>query len=126
MNTQHNAGVAMHIGRYSDSVAVTSSAKILFVSGTPGTNLDGTLPIDFETQARLAWDNVIRILASADMQVKDIVKLTQTLIRREDLDAYRAIRNDYLGELRPASMLSFVDGLIWPEILIELELIAAR
>ena len=126
MNTQHNIGVAAKIGTYSDAVEVPGTARWLITAGTPGTNADGTLPEDFATQARLAWENVMRTLHSADMEVKDIVKLTQTLIRRSDLEAYRAIRNQYLGEARPASMLSFVDGLIWPNILIELEIIAAR
>ena len=45
---------------------------------------------------------------------------------RTDPSADVRMLGDYLGELRPASMLSFVDGLIWPEVLIELELIAAR
>lgn len=60
------------------------------------------------------------------MGVSHIVKLTQTLTRREDLKAYRDIRNQVLGDARPASMLSFVSELVMPQMLIELEVVAAK
>ncbi len=66
------------------------------------------------------------MLEAAGMDVGDIVKLTQSLIRRSDLEAYRAIRNEHLGDARPASMLSFVSGLATPGMLIEIEVVAAR
>lgn len=42
------------------------------------------------------------------------------------LEAYLPIRARFLDGARPASMLSFVNELVWPEMLIELEVIAAR
>ena len=57
--------------------------------------------------------------------VEHIVKLTQHLVRREDLVAYRDIRARHLGDCEPASMLTFLPGLVWPEMLIELEVVAA-
>ena len=80
----------------------------------------------FANQAELAWQNIVRILAQADMGVADIVKLTQHLIRREDFAVYREIRTRYLGDHAPASMLTFLPGLVWPNMLIELEVTAAR
>lgn len=66
------------------------------------------------------------MLQVAGMGVEDIVKITQYLTRRSDLEAYRPIRSKYLGAARPASMLSFVDELVWPNMLFELEIIAAK
>jgi 2-iminobutanoate/2-iminopropanoate deaminase len=126
MNSQHNVGVAANIGAYSDAVEIPKNARWLYTAGTPGLNADGTLPEDFETQATLAWENIIRMLHRVDMGVEDIVKVTQSLIRRSDLEAYRPIRSKYLGDLRPAFMLSFVNELVWPKILIELEIVAAK
>ena len=102
------------------------NSRWLMSSGTPGIDAAGKLPTDFSSQAVLAWENVLRILADADMGVNDIVKVTQTLIRRSDLEAYRPIRSRFLGEARPAMMLSFVNELVWPGMLIELEVIAAK
>lgn len=122
----HNAGVAQRIGTYSDAIEVPDNARWLMTAGTPGLRADGTLPEDFSEQATLAWENVIAILRTADMSIRDIVKVTHYLIRRSDLEAYRPIRSRFLGDARPASMLSFVTGLVWPEMLIELEIVAAR
>ena len=126
MNIPRNAGIATHIGKYSDAVEVADAKRILYVSGTPGIDDErGELPEDFVGQAELAWKNIIAILAAADMGVEHIVKLTQHLIRREDLAVYRDIRSRYLGTCEPASMLTFLPELVWPEMLIELEVVAA-
>lgn len=127
MNIKRNAGVARHIGSYSDGVEIVDAQRILYVSGTPGIDHEsGDLPDSFSEQAELAWTNVIRILGEADMGVEDIVKLTQHLVRREDLAAYREIRSRHLGDCAPASMLTLLPGLVWPNMLIELEVVAAR
>ncbi len=133
MHTQRNIGVASRIGAYSDAVEVQYGAGYggnggswLMTAGTPGLAADGNLPPEFTAQATLAWENVIRILKDANMGVQDIVKVTHYLIRRSDLEAYLPIRTRFLDGARPASMLSFVNELVWPEMLIELEVIAAR
>jgi len=127
MNRIVNAGIAARIGSYSDAVEVSGAARVLHTSGTPGIDPQtGKLPAGFADQAELAWRNIEAILAEAGMGVEHIVKLTQTMIRREDLAAYRDVRTRHLGEHRPASMLSFVSELVWPDMLIELEVIAAK
>lgn len=126
MNVQHNIGVAEKIGKYSDAVLVPENSRWLFTAGTPGLSADGVLPDDFTSQATLAWENIIRLLHEADMDVHDIVKVTQILARPSDVEAYRPIRSHFLGDAKPASMLSFVNQLIWPTVLIELEIVAAK
>lgn len=129
MQRSIQAGIAARIGKYSDAVEVTDGQgmRTLYVSGTPGLDAQtGHVPEDFAAQADLAWRNLEAILAAADMSVDDIVKLTQTLTRRDDVTAYRDIRERHLGTHRPASMLSFVSGLVWPQMLIELEVVAVR
>jgi len=127
MNRNINAGIARHVGTYSDAVEITDARRIVYVSGTPGLNSDsGKLPESFAEQAELAWKNIVQILSEAGMGVADIVKLTQHLIRREDLARYRDIRTRYLGKCAPASMLTFLPELVWPDMLIELEVVAAK
>ena len=126
MKKSINVGVAAKLGKYSDAIEVGAGVRWLYTSGTPGLNEDGSLPPDFETQAELAWKSIIAMLHAADMDVEDIVKINQSLLRREDLDSYRKIRNVYLGDARPASMLSFIRELVMPGMLIELEIVAAK
>jgi enamine deaminase RidA (YjgF/YER057c/UK114 family) len=95
-------------------------------SGTPGLSAAGDLPNDITGQAELAWHNVMNLLAKADMTVADIVKVTQYLTRAEDIQGYAAVRTRFLGDNRPASMLLVIPQLVWPEILVEVEIIAAK
>lgn len=126
MHKVHNVGVAAHIGSYSDALEIAPGARWLVTAGTPGLAADGKLSEDFATQATLAWEHVVRMLQAADMGIADIVKITQYLVRRADLDAYRPIRSRFLGAARPASMLLFVEELVWPNMLIEIEVVAAK
>jgi 2-iminobutanoate/2-iminopropanoate deaminase len=125
-HTLHDIGVARRIGTYSDAVEVAANLRWLFTSGTPGLSAAGELPKDIAGQAELSWKHIIRMLERADMTVADIVKVTQYLTRSEDIAAYAGIRKRFLGDNAPAFMLLVVPRLVWPEILVEVEVIAAR
>jgi 2-iminobutanoate/2-iminopropanoate deaminase len=55
------------------------------------------------------------------MGPEHLVKVTQYLVRIEDLPLYPPIRVKWLKDNRPASMLVIVPGLVRPYILIEVE-----
>jgi 2-iminobutanoate/2-iminopropanoate deaminase len=120
-----NVGIAARIGKYSDAVEIAAGKRQIHTAGTPGIRKDGSVPETFEEQADLAWRNLIEILNAADMGVENLVKITQYLVRKEDLAAYPAIRLKHLGDHRPASMLSVVTFMVRPEILFEIEAVAA-
>jgi enamine deaminase RidA (YjgF/YER057c/UK114 family) len=126
MHATHDIGIARHIGAYSDAVEVDSDLRWLAVSGTPGMTADGTVPENFEEQATLAWSNVIAALEAAGFGVHDLVKITQYLTSADDIPAHAAIRSQFLGTARPASMLLVVSALPWPQMSIEVEAWAAR
>lgn len=125
-HTLQDIGVASQIGKYSDAVEADANLRWLFTSGTPGLPADGTLSDDITVQTKLAWQHVLRMLEKADMTVADIVKVTQYLTHAEDIKAYAKVRTEYLGDARPASMLLVISQLVWPEILVEVEVIAAK
>jgi 2-iminobutanoate/2-iminopropanoate deaminase len=54
------------------------------------------------------------------------VKVTQYLTRAEDIAAYAKVRKRILGDVKPAFMLLIVPQLVWPDILLEVEIIAAK
>ena len=119
-------GVASQIGIYGDAIEVAPNMRWLITSGTPGLSVASGLPDDTAGQAEIAWQNIVNLLAKADMTVADIVKVTQYLTRAEDIKAYAEVRARFLGENRPASMLLVIPQLVWPEILVEVEIIAAK
>ena len=125
MNTRHDVGVANQIGKYGDAVEVPPGSRWLITSGTPGIGLGGEVPSGIEAQTELAWTHIEVMLKSSGMSVHDIVKVTQYLICAEDIPAYARVRNGFLGDARPASMLSVVPALVRPNFLVEVEVIAA-
>lgn len=60
------------------------------------------------------------------MEVADIVKVTQYLLREADIPAYAKVRSKFLGDARPASMLLVIPALVRPEFLLEIEIQAAK
>ncbi len=122
----HDIGVASQIGSYSDGIETASGLRWLHTAGTPGLGPQRDLPPDIEGQAELAWKHILTLLERANMGVEDLVKVTQYLTRAEDIPAYVKIRKRVLGEVKPAFMLLVVPALIWPEVLLEIEIIAAK
>jgi 2-iminobutanoate/2-iminopropanoate deaminase len=126
MATRHDIGIAAQVGTYSDGVEVPQGARCLYTAGTPGLAADATLPADIAGQAEIAWTHIGTLLERAGMTVHDLVKVTQYLLRAEDIPAYAAVRKRFLGDARPASMLLVVPALVRPDFLLEVEIVAAR
>ena len=52
--------------------------------------------------------------------------VTTSLTNARDITGYAKVRGEVLGDMRPAFMLQVVTQLIRPEVLVEVEIIAAR
>jgi 2-iminobutanoate/2-iminopropanoate deaminase len=124
-HTIHDTGVAKNIGRYSDAIEAAAGLRWLYTAGTPGMSKSGELAEGIEAQSRLAWANVLEALERAGMTAKDLVKVTTSLIRAEDIPVYARVRSEVLGDIRPAFMLQIVTGMVRPDILVEIEVVAA-
>jgi 2-iminobutanoate/2-iminopropanoate deaminase len=117
-------GVAAHIGKYADAVAISGGGGTqIFVSGTPGLCEDGTLPEDFADEARQCWANVETALGKAGATLTDIVYMRQWVTSRDNASAYLAVSKEVIRH-HPAAMFSIIDGLVWPNIRVEVEVTA--
>jgi enamine deaminase RidA (YjgF/YER057c/UK114 family) len=112
--------------RYSQAVRVPENYRWLYISGQVGCDLDQKLASDFSSQASLAWQNVVAILTAGGMSVHDLVKVTILLTRAGDVPASRVARDQALQGAEPASTLMVLAGLAHPDMLIEIEAIAAK
>jgi 2-iminobutanoate/2-iminopropanoate deaminase len=121
--TRVHTGVADHIGCYADAIAVSGGSTMIFVSGTPGVRDDGTLPEDFTDEARQCWANVEDALDKAGAKLTDIVYMRQWVTSRDNASAYLAVSKEIIQH-QPAGMFSIVDGLVWPDIRVEVEVTA--
>jgi enamine deaminase RidA (YjgF/YER057c/UK114 family) len=111
---------------YSHAQEVPAGSRTVYLSGQIPVAPDGSCPADFASQARLCWRNLAAVLAAADMELSDVVRVQAFVTRVEDLEAYRDIRNEIVGSLRPAHTLLVVARLGKPEWHVEIEAIAAK
>ena len=98
----------------------------LHISGQVGAKPDGSLEQGFEAQARRAWANLIAVLEAGGMERGDLVKVNVLLTRASDVPASRGIRDDALQGAAPASTLLVISALAHPDLLFEVEAVAAR
>ncbi len=118
--------IAPPFGPYSQAVQAPAAGRWLHVAGQVGAAPDGAVPAAFEDQARVAWDNLVAILAAADMSVSDLIKVTTFIVDTDDLPKLGPVRAGYLKDARPASTLVVVKALARPEWKVEVEAIAFR
>jgi len=111
-------------GIYAHGVETRPGTRMLHVSGQIGETPEGVLPPDFRGQCRQAMTNVDAVLRTANMSLTDIVKMSFFLTRREDMSALVEVRNEFVKGVRPAVTTLFVAGLVSPDWLVEIEVVA--
>lgn len=82
-------GVHPPFRHYIHSIEVPPHRRWLSVSGQIGVRPDGAVPDGVVAQTESAWENVLRILRANEMDVEDIVKVTQFLTRTQNRYAHR-------------------------------------
>jgi enamine deaminase RidA (YjgF/YER057c/UK114 family) len=110
-------------GTYSQAIEVRNATRTLYVSGQIPVAVDGSVPADFASQARLAWTNVVAQLHAAGMTLDNLVKVTIFLSDRRYIPEYRQVRSEFLGERRPA-LTCIITGIFDTAWLLEIEAIA--
>lgn len=115
--------------QYSNVLKVTSGVDLLVLSGQLAVDEAGDLVGvgDVEAQARQVYRNISAILESASASLADIFKYTIFLTRLEDGPAFMKVRSEVFADVYPpdtappTSTLIYVNGLVAPEYLIEIE-----
>jgi enamine deaminase RidA (YjgF/YER057c/UK114 family) len=113
------------VGSYSHQIEI-SNERLLVISGQVGMRQDGSIPEDPFEQMDLAFENIFRNLRAANMDVKDIVKLTYYLVGEIDTAKRREIVLSKLQGHRPCSTLIYVAALASPTFRVEIEAWASR
>jgi 2-iminobutanoate/2-iminopropanoate deaminase len=117
-------GVYAASADYVHAIEIRGVARLLFVAGTMGLRLDGTPGGDITEQLELIWMNLRRILASADMTVDNIVRLTSYLTDPAFAEANGQARVAALGA-RAIPTTAIVVNTLREDWLVEIEVIAA-
>jgi 2-iminobutanoate/2-iminopropanoate deaminase len=112
------------IGGYTNALEVTGAGRLLFISGQIPVTADDQVPADFEAQCRLVWAHIRATLDAAGMGISDLVKVTTYLSDRTHADVNGVVRQEVLGDHRPA-LTVLVAGIYDPSWLLEIEAVAA-
>ncbi len=132
MFTTHNPpDVLPPVGPLSWGLEASTPQRLLVISGQVGADADGRIGADFLEQAALTWRNVGRVLASAGMAPRHLIRtgifLTPFVEMTDELVAqFNLLRVGFLGEHRPASTMVVVHALMHPRWLIEIDGLAAQ
>lgn len=113
---------------YSHVATIGPGSRLVWTSGQVPIAADGVpAPAgDWEAQTRQTMRNVGAALAAAGASWDDVFKLTFYVIDTSALATVRAVRDEFINiERPPTSSLVQVAGLFRPDLLIEIEAVAA-
>ena len=98
-------------------VAISGTSALSHVKGPLGLR---DLPTEFESQARLTFENLLISLKSAKLGWDNVVKMMVIIKRREDYAQLNAIRKELFEEI-PMASTTFIAELLRDDMLIEID-----
>ena len=109
---------------YAHAIEVIAPVRLLHVSGTMGLDHTGRAAETLGAQLTLIWSNLKTILASADMSVDNVVRVTSYLTDRAQVEANQQARLEALGG-RAVPTTAIVVRTLRDDWLVEIEIVAA-
>ena len=115
---------------YSHAVSIEGPAKLVYVSGQVSMDQDGKVVGigDMRAQSEQVFKNLTQVLRAAGAGRDDVIKMNSYMVglNAENVAAYREGRSSHLKAKRPpASTLVGVTSLVQPDLLLEVEVVAA-
>jgi enamine deaminase RidA (YjgF/YER057c/UK114 family) len=114
------------LGSYSHQIEISGNERLLVISGQVGMRQDGTIPEDPFEQIDLAFENIFRNLRAANMEIKDVIKLTYYLVGEIETAKRREVVLSKLQGHQPCSTLLYVAALASPVFRVEIDAWASR
>jgi 2-iminobutanoate/2-iminopropanoate deaminase len=111
---------------YTHIVEVTGPAKTIYISGQIAFDKDGKVvgAGDMKAQAEQVFKNLETALTAAGAKFSDVVKMNSYITDMSKAQAVRDVRAIYFKGATPASTFVEVKGLVRPELLLEIEVVA--
>jgi enamine deaminase RidA (YjgF/YER057c/UK114 family) len=106
---------------FEDTIGFSRAVRVrdtVCVSGTAPVWPGGEVDPDPAAQARRCWEIVV---AALEAGVTDVVRTRQYVVRADLADAVGGIHGEIFGDVRPASTMIVVAGLLDPRWLVEVE-----
>ena len=111
---------------YTHIVEVTGPNRTIYISGQIAFDKDGKVvgAGDMKAQAEQVFKNLETALTAAGATFTDVVKMNSYITDMSKVQAVRDVRARYFKDATPASTFVEVKGLVRPELLLEIEVIA--
>ena len=115
---------------YEGSVGFCRAVRVgqhIAVSGTAPINADGHVSMDPAQQTRRCWEIALGALAELGGRPEDVIRTRHFITDHDVIDAVSSVHGEIFGEIRPASTMVLVAGLVderW-KVEVELEAIVA-
>ena len=113
---------------FANCVSVRGPGRMLYLSGMGAEDVDdGHIhhPGDFTAQCRYAYEKIEAVLAREGASLHNVVKLTTYALDRSYREANSACRREaFAGVPIPAHTFLVVTGLAWPDMLVEVDVVA--
>ena len=113
-------------GPYSHGVVIKAGTDLVYTAGQVGERPDGSVPATIEEQCDVAYANLLGVLKAQGLGAKDIIQLHVYVTDRAYREPSSAARVKHLGDHKPTSTFLIVAGLAQPELMVEVEVVAAR
>ena len=112
---------------YTHVVEVTGAVKTIYISGQIAYDHDGNVvgAGDMKAQAEQVFKNLDTALTASGAKFSDVVKMNSYITDMSKAPAVREVRSRYFGDAVPASTFVQVAGLVRPELMLEIEVVAA-
>jgi enamine deaminase RidA (YjgF/YER057c/UK114 family) len=109
---------------YEETIGFSRAVRVgatVSVSGTAPVWPDGHVDPDPAVQARRCWEIVVAALSELGAGVEDVVRTRQYVVRADVADAVGAVHGEVFRDVRPASTMVAVAGLLDPRWVVEVE-----
>jgi enamine deaminase RidA (YjgF/YER057c/UK114 family) len=110
---------------YEDRIGFSRAVRvgnIISVAGTAPVWPDGEVDPDPAVQAHRCWEIALAALEELDGRVEDVIRTRMYVVDAEVAEAVGAVHGVVFGEVRPASTMVVVAGLLDPRWVVEIEL----
>lgn len=113
---------------YSNGIFVPRDADLLFVTGQISQDSEGKVvaPYDLAEQTRFVFGQIEKILNASGMTFDDVIKATIFVVDMAKSSCISPIRDEFFKNSKPASSMIGVTGLVKPECVVEIEVVAAK
>jgi len=95
----HNDEMPAALGPYSQ--AVGAFGELVFISGQAGLAADGSVPSEFEPQARQAFENIKNVVEASGLSMADVAKTTIYLADASQFPTLNSLFGEYFPKNPP-------------------------